>query len=142
MDLTSFDIQLSEDQVSKARRQIDPDLLKEKSLKDKLKSLRNLTGETNATLAEMLGEKKRTFESWVSGRYVPEGVKLKKVNSILIYSALIYINSVIEEKIPLNIYKNFPEVFNILDFNDAVVLLISFFEKKGKNVDYETGKIT
>ena len=136
-----FDIELSEDQLSLARRKIDPDLLKEKDLKDKLRALRKLSGTTNRTLANLLGENKRTFEAWISGRFHPEGDKLKKVNTLLIYGALIYIQAVLQKLKPNNIYRDFPGVFSLLDFNDAVTVLISFFTEKGKEIDFETGNL-
>lgn len=137
-----FDIELTDEQLDEARRNVDPDLLREKDLKDKLVALRELSGTTNAELAEILGEKKRTFESWISGRFVPEGDKLKKVNTLLIYGALIYIQTVVSKIKPSNIYRDFPKVFSLLDFNDSVIVLLSFFSERGLDVDYKTGKIS
>lgn len=137
-----FNVELSDEQVDKIRRKIDPDLLKEKELKDKLKALRGLTGWVNMDISEKLGEKKRTFESWVSGRYTPEASTMKKINTLLVFVAVRYIEAVLEQYKPNNAYSGFPEVFKLLDFNDAVTVLMSFFKEKGKNIDYDTGAIS
>lgn len=133
---------VSEEQLSKARHHIDPDLLKEKDLGDKLTTLRKITKQTNGNLAAILKENKRTFESWVSGRYVPEGDKLHKVNNILLAMGLEYIKEVYSDRKPGNVYTGFPTLFKLLDFNDAVTLLVSFFNEQGKNIDYDSGNIT
>jgi ribosome-binding protein aMBF1 (putative translation factor) len=137
-----FNVELSDDQIDKIRRKIDPDLLKEKDLKDKLKALRNLTEWINKDISEKLGEKKRTFESWVSGRYTPESDKMKKINALLVFVAVRYIEAVLEQYKPSNAYTGFPEVFKLLDFNDAITVLMSIFKEKGKDIDYESGTIS
>lgn len=137
-----FNVELSDEQIDKIRRKIDPDLLKEKELKDKLKALRELTGWVNMDVSEKLGEKKRTFESWVSGRYTPESDKMKKINTLLVFVGIRYIEAVLEQYKPSNAYSGFPELFKLLDFNDAVTVLMSFFKEKGKNIDYESGAIS
>ena len=71
--LQDLNITVSKEQLDTIYKKIDRDLLREKSLGEKLKGVRELTTQTNRGLAEMLGERKRTFESWVSGRDVPEG---------------------------------------------------------------------
>lgn len=135
-------VQLTEDQIDTIRRKIDQDLLKEISLGDKLRTLRDITDQTNAGLAEMLGEKKRTFESWVAGRYIPEGDKLKEINNLLVIAARKYIEAVVNKRKPNNIYNDFPVVFRLLDFNDAITTLVSFFADEDISVDYETGKLS
>jgi ribosome-binding protein aMBF1 (putative translation factor) len=135
-------VQLTEKQIDSIRRKIDQDLLKEISLSDKLKTLRDISDQTNAGLAEMLGEKKRTFESWISGRYIPEGDKLKEINNLLVIAARKYIEAVVNKRKPNNIYNDFPVVFRLLDFNDAITTLISFFADEGITVDYESGKLS
>jgi len=129
--------------VEKFLDRLDPELLIERDLKDKLTALREITGENNRGLSEALSENKRTFESWVSGRYVPEGDKLKKVDKILKTVALMYVQAVIDdaEGIVQNIYTEFSEVFRLLDFDSAVGFLSRFFSEKDIDVDYETGKI-
>ena len=104
---------ISEDQLSAARHHVDPDLLKEKDLGDKLTTLRKITKLTNGDLAAQLQENKRTFESWIAGRYVPEGDKLKKVNRILITAGISYIETVMQDRTPNNIYTGFPTLYRI-----------------------------
>ena len=43
---------------------------------------------------------------------------------------------------PNNIYNDFPVVFRLLDFNDAITTLVSFFADEDISVDYETGKLS
>lgn len=135
-------VQLTESQIDEIRRKIDQDLLKEISLGDKLRTLRDITDQTNAGLAEILNEKKRTFESWVSGRYIPEGDKLKEINNLLVIAARKYIDAVVNKRKPNNIYNDFPVVFRLLDFSDAVTTLVSYFSETGLSVDYDTGKLS
>lgn len=139
--LEGFSGNIGDDQLSKARHLIDPDLLKEKDLGDKLTTLRKITKQTNGNLAAMLQENKRTLESWVSGRYVPEGDKLKKVNNLLLVVGLSYIKEIQETRNPGNAYTGFPVLFKLLDFNDAVTLLVAYFNEQGKNIDYDSGTI-
>ena len=141
--MIDLSINISKEQLKKIRRKIDPDLLEELTLGEQLKTLREITDQTNAGLAEMLGEGKRTFESWVSGRYVPEGDKLKKVNTILMTAAAQYVIGLLQsKKHPTNAYRDFPYLFRLLAFGDAVALLISIFHERNKTIDYETGKIS
>jgi DNA-binding transcriptional regulator YiaG len=139
--LEGFSSNIGEKELSKARHRIDPDLLKEKDLGDKLTTLRKITKQTNGSLANLLQENKRTFESWVSGRYVPEGDKLKKVNNLLLLVGLSYIEEVQKSRNPGNIYTGFPVLFKLLDFNDAITLLVSYFNEQGKSIDYDSGAI-
>jgi hypothetical protein len=139
--MPKVDVKLTEDQIKAIRRKINPDLLEELSLGDKLRTLRDLTSQTNGGLAQMLGENKRTFEAWVAGRYIPEGEQLKKVNAILIYAAYQYIKKVAEKKTPSNAFSEFPTIFRLLDFNDAMNVLNSYFYDNGQYIDFNSGKI-
>lgn len=139
--LEGFSSNIGEAELSKARHHIDPDLLKEKDLGDKLTTLRKITKQTNGNLAHLLQENKRTFESWVADRYVPEGDKLKKVNNLLLVVGLSYIEEIQQSRNPGNIYTGFPVLFKLLDFNDAVTLLVSYFNEQGKSNDYDSGTI-
>ena len=140
--LDQFSQQIGEDQINKARRHIDPDLLKEKDLGDKLTTMRKITKKTNGMLAQILQENKRTFESWVSGRYIPEGDKLQKVNSLLLTVGLSYIEAIQEDRQPTNAYSGFPVLFKLLDFSDAIALMVAYFNDQNKTIDYETGNIS
>lgn len=139
--MPKVDVSLTPDQVKAIRRKINPDLLEEIPLGQKLKTLRTLTGQTNGGIAAMLGENKRTFESWVAGRYIPEGEGLKKVNAILIYAAYQYIKKVQEKKKAVNAFTDFPTIFQLLDFNDAMNTLNSYFYDHGQYIDFNSGKI-
>jgi len=49
---------------------------------------------------------------------------------------------ILEEKRASNIYKDFPILFKLLDFNDAMNVLNSFFSDRGRNIDYDSGNIS
>ena len=142
------EIVLTDEELSKARNAIDPDLLEERTLREKLLAIRDETGETNGSLAQRLRENKRTFESWVGGgegregRFIPEGEKLKKVNSLLLYVSLLYVDKTYKQQRTVDAYKDFSKLFLFLDFNDAVSTLSSYLAEKGKRLDYTTGQIS
>ena len=101
-------VPITEEILNKVRNKIDRSLLEESDLGSQLTTLREITGETNGSLSERLRVKKRTFESWVSGRYDPEKHELKKINSLLIMTAIMYIEAILKHKKPRNAYDGFP----------------------------------
>lgn len=55
---------------------------KEKSMKDKIKDIKNLTGLTNKEVADLIGADKACVTRWLQGYYQPSTKYLSKINEL------------------------------------------------------------